>query len=472
MTQVPAGLDAGELEPGEPEPTTGQPATGQPATGQHSTGPQGRGYIALLRTPGAARFCLSGMIGRAPMAMFGLGTVLLVAASTGRYALAGLVSGAGSIGYAASAPQVARLADRFGQRRVLRPLIAFFAVACLVFVACAELKAPTWILMVTGCLAGSSMPSLGSMVRARWSALLRDPAALHSAFALESVVDEMVFVVGPALVTLLAAAMPPAGVLLCVVLSVSGTLFFAAQRQTEPAVRVRPPASSLQPPGQAHGPAHGPAHGSAHGQAHGGRPRRAARLPAHGLVTIAPLYLCLGAMFASIDLSTVDFAQQHGHKPLAGLILGTYALGSGVGGLWYGSRTWRAPVERRFFLTLVLTVAGVATFWAQPTLISLGAATLVAGLTIAPTLIAGYGLIERQAPAARRTEAMTWLSSTIAVGVATGSAACGRIIDTAGPRWGYGFAAGCGVFAVAACLLGRGRLGATPDAEVAQWVDA
>lgn len=455
MTQVPAGLDAGELEPGEPEPATGQPANGQPANGQHSSGPQGHGYIALLRTPGAARFCLSGMIGRMPMAMFGLGTVLLVAASTGHYALAGLVSGAGSIGYAASAPQLARLADRFGQRRVLRPLIAFFAAACLVFVACAEIKAPTWILMITGCLAGSSMPSLGSMVRARWSGLLHDPAALHSAFALESVVDEMVFVVGPALVTLLAAAVPPAGVLLCVVLSVSGTLFFAAQRQTEPTVRVHPPGSSLQAPGSAPGT----------------RPRRAARLPAPGLVTIAPLYLCLGAMFASIDLSTVDFAQQHGHKPLAGLILGTYALGSGVGGLWYGSRTWRAPVERRFFLTLVLTVAGVATFWAQPSLISLGAATLVAGLTIAPTLIAGYGLIERQAPAARRTEAMTWLSSTIAVGVATGSAVCGRIIDTAGPRWGYGFAAGCGVMAVTACLLGRGRLGATPEAKVAQWVD-
>ena len=78
--------------------------------------------------PGAARFCVSGMIGRAPMSMFGLGTVLLVAATTGRYGLAGLVSGAGSIGYAMSAPQVARLADRFGQHRVLRPLIAVFAV--------------------------------------------------------------------------------------------------------------------------------------------------------------------------------------------------------------------------------------------------------------------------------------------------------------------------------------------------------
>jgi predicted MFS family arabinose efflux permease len=96
---------------------------------------------------------------------------------------------------------------------------------------------------------------------------------------------------------------------------------------------------------------------------------------------------------------------------------------------------------------------------------------LVAGLTISPTLIAGYSLIERQAFAARRTEAMTWLSSAISVGVAMGSAVCGRIIDDAGPRWGYGFAAGCGVITVTICLVGLGRLGETSDTEAAELVD-
>ena len=434
MSHVPCGVEAGQLEPEDQVHSASRRS--------------GVSYLALLRTPGAARFSISGMIGRAPMSMFGLGTVLLVAASTGRYALAGLVSGAGSIGYALAAPQIARLADRFGQRRVLRPLIAVFAGACVVFVTCAELKVPIWLLAVTGCLAGSSMPSLGSMVRARWSSQLTDPAALHSAFALESVVDEMVFVIGPALVTVLATAVPPAGILLCVVLAVSGTLFFAAQRKTEPPVRPR-----------------SPRHGHVAGLRRG-------RLPAPGLITMAPLYFCLGAMFSSIDLSTVDFAQRHGHKPLAGLILGTYAFGSGIGGLWYGSRAWRARLERRFLLTLGLTVAGVATFWTQPSLLSLDGGMLVAGLTISPTLIAGYSLIERQAPQIRRTEAMTWLSSAISVGVALGSATCGHIIDTVGPRWGYGFAAVCGMVALLICLVGLKRLGAIADAKAAQWVNA
>src|SRR5215469_4869985 len=410
---------------------------------------EGLGYAALLRRPGAFRFCLAGMVGRFPMSMFGLGTVLLVSARTGRYGLAGLVAGAGSIGYAIASPQIARLADRLGQRRVLRPLAVVFGLASITFVTSAEAGAPAWALVITGTVAGASMPSLGSMVRARWSALLTgQPAGLNAAFALESVLDEMIFVIGPAAVTLLAALVPAAGVLLAMVLSVTGTLVFAAQRRTEPPAhsalvearrrterqRFRVRSLSIR------------------------RPRAAARLlPTRGLAVMAPLYLLVGAMFASIDLSTVDFAQRQGHRPLAGLVLGTYALGSAVGGLWYGSRTWRATLARRFTLTLSLTVAGVATFWAQPNLLTLDAGMLVAGLVISPTLIAGYGLIERQAPLARRTEAMTWLSSAISVGVAVGAATCGHIVDALGPRYGYGFAATCGVAAVTVCILGFRR---------------
>ena len=405
----------------------------------------GNGYLHLLRLPGAARFCLAAAIGRTPMAMFGLGSVLLLRATTGQYGLAGTVAGAGSIGYAVCAPRIARLADRAGQRRVLRPLVAFFAVSTVVFVTCAQLRAPVWALVVTGTLAGSSMPSLGSMVRARWSHLLAGSPLLHSAFALESVADEMIFVAGPAVVTLLATkVLPAAGVLVAMLVCLAGTLLFAAQRSTEPPLAA-PDAAVHQ---------------------------RGRSLPAAGLLTLVPGYLFLGAMFASIDLSTVDFAQIEGYKPVAGFILGTYALGSAIGGLWYGSRTWRAPLERRFLITLALTVAGVGTFWAQPSLLTLDVSMLAAGLTISPTLIAGFALTERQAPEPRRTEAMTWLSSAISVGVAIGSAASGHLVDAAGPRPGFALAAGCGVLAVTACLVGHRRLRATGGAGAAQWGDA
>jgi len=173
---------------------------------------------------------------------------------------------------------------------------------------------------------------------------------------------------------------------------------------------------------------------------------------------LAPVYLLLGAMFVSVDLSTVAFAQHFGHKPLAGFILGTYAFGSATGGLWYGSRQWRAAVEKRFALTLTLTVLGVATFWAQPNLVTLTCGIYLCGLTIAPTLIAGFSLLEAQARPGRRTEAMSWLSSGIAVGIAIGASVVGFVIDAHGPRLGYAFAALCGAASAATCLAGLRRL--------------
>jgi MFS family permease len=420
-------------------------------------------YTEIFRIPGAWSFSAAAVIGRMPMAMFGLGTVLLISAATGTYGMAGAVSALGSLGYAFTSPRMARLVDSYGQRRVLLPGLTVFVVATAALIAAVELRLATWTFFVAGTIAGAAMPSLGTMVRARWSVLLAGSPRLHAAFSFESVADELCFVIGPAAVTLLATEFFPAsGIGLAALLCVAGSLWFAAQRGTEPVI-VRPqalPATS------------GPRSSPAPRQLFPGSwrfflaprrvflaPRRVRRgRPAPGLAVLAPVYLLLGAMFVSVDLSTVAFAQHFGHKPLAGFILGTYAFGSATGGLWYGSRQWRAPVEKRFALTLTLTVAGVATFWAQPNLITLTCGIYLCGLTIAPTLIAGFSLLEAQAQPARRTEAMSWLSSGITAGVAAGASLVGFIIDAYGPRAGYAFAAACGVISAAICLTGLRRL--------------
>src|SRR5260370_4640988 len=98
-------------------------------------------------------------------------------------------------------------------------------------------------------------------------------------------------------------------------------------------------------------------------------------------------------MFVATALCTAAFAPLFGHKPLAGFILGSYALGSATGGLWYGSRQWRAAVEKRVALTLTLTVIGVATFWAQPNLVTLTCGIYLCGLTTSPPLIPRFSLL-------------------------------------------------------------------------------
>src|SRR6266516_1170891 len=391
---------------GEMRPMTGIDETKRPpsrSTAGLLTRPL-RPYAEIFEIPGAWRFSAAAVIGK--------------------YGVAGTVSAVGSLGYAFSSPRVARAVDSYGQRRVLLPLLTVFTVATALLIVTVELKLPTWAFFVPGAVAGSAMPSLGAMVRARWSVLLTGSPRLHAAFSFESVADELCFIIGPAAVTLLATEVFPAsGVGVAAVLCLLGTLWFAAERGTEPVV-VRPERSASRA---------------------GRRAGRVRGAPAPGLIVLAPVYVLLGAMFVSIDLSTVAFAQHFGHKPLAGFILGTYALGSATGGIVYGTRHWRAPLEKRFALTLTLTVLGVATFWAQPNLISL-------------TLIAGFSLLEAQAKPGRRTEAMSWLSSGISVGVAGGASVVGFVIDAHGPRFGYGVAALCGAASAATCLAGLRRL--------------
>jgi predicted MFS family arabinose efflux permease len=411
-------------------------------------------YIEIFRIPRAWRFSVAGIMGRMPMAMYGLGTVLLISAGTGRYGLAGSVAAAGSLGGAVCAPQLARLVDRLGQRRVLVPVSLFFALSVAGLVAAVQLSAPDWALFLPAIAGGATMPQTGPMARARWSALLAGSPRLHTAFSVESVADELCFVVGPAIVTVLATQLHPAAGVTCAALfSLAGSLWFASQRDTEPPVRSRRPDAAQ--------------HGAGVLSAAAGQPmtggRRAARfsLAAPSLAVLAPAYLFLGAMFVAIDLATVAFAARSGHKAIAGLVLGGYALGSGTGGLWYGARTWRAPAWRRLAVTLTMTVAGVCTFWVMPNLAVLTVVIFFCGLTIAPTLIAGYSLVESTARPGRITEAMAWLSTGISIGVACGATAAGFIMDSFGPRWGYVFAALSGVTAVGIYLAGLRRVRAT-----------
>jgi MFS family permease len=401
-------------------------------------------YAEVFAIPRAWRFSVAGIIGRMPMSMYGLGTVLLISAGTGRYGLAGTVSAAGAIGGAICAPQLGRLVDRLGQHRVLIPVCVTFALAVAGLVAAVTLRAPDWTLFLCGIVGGATMPQTGPMARARWSVLFAGSPRLHTAFSVESVADELCFVVGPAAVTLLATQVHPAAGVTCAALcALVGSLWFASQRSTEPPVVTLVPAPApAAPPASARAP-RGPA-----------ARLRTSRLAAPGLVVLVPVYLFLGAMFVTIDLSTIAFATRFGHKALAGLILGAYALGSGTGGFWYGSRTWRAPAWQRLAVTLPLTVAGVCTFWAMPNLLVLTPVIFLCGMTIAPTLIAGYSLLESTSRPGRATEAMSWLSTGISVGVACGATAAGFILDAFGARWGYAFAAASGVTAALIYLGG------------------
>jgi MFS family permease len=385
-------------------------------------------YRALFAVPGTKGFSAAGFIGRMPLSMMGIGVVTMISQLTGRYGLAGALSATIALAAAALGPQVSRLVDRYGQRRVLRPatLIALSAAAGLL--CAAHFGWPDWTLFV--CAAGiGSVPSLGAMIRARWAALYRGTPKLHTAYSFESVVDEVCFIFGPIIsIGLSTAWFPEAGPLLAACFLAAGVFWLTAQRATEPAPHPR--------------------------EKHG----RGSALRSPALQVLVATFAATGAIFGAVDVVTVAFADERGHKAAASLVLALYAAGSCTAGVVFGLLHFTGAPARRWLLGVCAMGVSMIPLLLVGNLPLLAVALFVAGLSIAPTMITTMSLIEEHVPRAKLTEGMTWVSTGLAVGVALGSSMAGWVIDAAGARAGYGVPAVSGAVAVVVGFLGYRRL--------------
>lgn len=405
-----------------------------PSSPQKKTPSARNPYAQILRTPGALNFSLAGVVARLPMSMVGIGTILMVENLYGSYGLAGQVSATLVIATAICAPQIARLVDRLGQRRVTLPLIAVGAVSLLGLITAALQHWTSWTLFLFAALTGATSGPFGSMVRARWSHALDDPAKLHTAYSLESAFDELVFVIGPALAAFLATAInPAAGLVVPLVAAIIGGIWFLSQRSTEPPIIVT---------------------------GHGERHRSAMRSP--GMIVLALIFVGMGIIFGATDVSTIAFAEEHGAAQLSGVILGVFAAGSGISGLLYGARHWISPLWRRFAIGMIALAVGVCFFFLVTSLPMLAAVMFVTGFAIAPTLINGNGLVQNLVAPTQLTEGLAWVGTSLGVGVSIGSWIAGSRIDSAiessadgtGASAGFLVVVAAGVLAVLLTLAG------------------
>ena len=388
-----------------------------------------RGYGPLLRTPGALAFTVSALVGRLPIAMLGIGTVLLVEDRRDSYALAGLVSAAYAVGTALLGPALSRLVDGLGQRRVLPGALVVSAAGIVGLVALVGTSAPVWALLACALVMSACPSQLGSCVRARWSWALRDrPDEVPRAYAWEAVVDEVVFVLGPLVVVLCAAVDPAVGLLAALALGAAGTAAFLALRATEPPVV----------------------------QVVEGAGRNA--LASAGLRTLTVSMLCVGVLFGTVEVSMVAFAEQRGSASGGGVLLALLAGGSAAAGLLYGTLHWRASQRRRLLLGTLFLALGMVPLLLAPSVAWMAPAALLAGFAISPVLIVAFGLVEDLVPPAARTEGFSWLNSGLGVGVATGFAVSGAVADSAGARTAFLVALGGALAAGAVALLARDTL--------------
>ena len=381
-------------------------------------------YRQVLRVPGAVAFAAAGLIARFPLSMQTLGTVLLVADSTGSYALAGAVSATLAAAQALFGPVLGRLVDRHGQARVLLPALAAHTAGAAALIACAAAGLPAWTLFPAAALWGGSFAQAGSLVRARWAHALGGSPLLPTAFSLESVLDEVVFVVGPVLVTTLATQVAPVvGVAAAWSFAAVGSVALAMLRRTEP------PASRET-----------------------GRAPSALRLA--GLRVLIVVGLATGGIFGSVEVATVAFTDERGSPGAAGIVLALLAAGSLLSGLGYGAVGWRTPAARRFVLGVGVLALVTVPLLAAGTVPALAGLIFLAGFAISPALIAGFGLLEELVPAGSRTEGLTWFSTGLGLGVAIAASVAGQVVDASGARAAFGVTVAAGALAALAALAG------------------
>ena len=390
-----------------------------------------RGYGPLLRTPGARSFTAAALLGRMPISMLGIGTVLLVEDRRGSYALAGVVSAAYALGLAALGPLGSRLVDRLGQRRVLPPALGVSALAVVALVLLAGSSAPAWTLVVAASLMSAASSQHGSCVRARWSArlgALGRSGEVQRAYAWEAVVDEVVFVLGPLLVVTGALVDPAVGLALALLLCLAGTGWLVAQRDTEPPVL----------------PVTGP--------------RGRSALQERGVPVLVLSLVFVGVLFGTIEVSMIAFAEERGSTSGSGLLLALVAGGSALAGLAYGAFHWVSPLPRRYLLSLLGLAVGLVPLLLAPSVPLMAPAALLAGIAISPTLIAAFAFVDVLVPAPARTEGFSWLNSGLGLGVAAGFAVSGAVADAAGARTAFLVALGAAVAAGLTALLGSRAL--------------
>jgi len=364
-------------------------------------------YASLFHTPGTRSFFIAALIARFPLAMMTLGIVIMLNHVRGDYEVASWVASVCLLANAFLAPQLSRLADRHGQARVALPAAVLASVAfCLLLVAY-RWQWPQWTWFA--CAVGIGlMPNFGALSRARWSHLHSGTPLLRTAFTLESLCEEMVWMSGPIIVVWCCTQIAPeAGVAAAVLLFATGAGIFCLQKHTEP-----------QPaPLSRHGPQ-----------------RRRPALMQRAVWLPCLTLLVFGGFFGVLEVATTAFAKQAGIPEKTFYPLTAYAIGSLITGTAYGLVHWQWPLVRQ--LLLVATVFALTTlpFFFIDSIGTLTVVCLIAGATCSPSIIIALALVESLAEKPRLTENMTWALVSPTVGMAGGFALAGNWVDTWGAQ--------------------------------------
>ena len=363
-------------------------------------------YARFLQEQGLGRLILSSVIGRVPMGASTLALVLFLQARTGSFADAGLVAGLYVLGLGVTAPLVGRLLDGWGPRPVLGATALAYPAALGAVAALVLGDAPTAWVGASAFAAGAALPPVTICMRSLYPRVLSDPRAIRTAYSLDSAVVETVFVFGPGLVALLAGLGAPIWALAVAALAGStGTLML----RNAPAVRgwgARDPAT-----------------------------RRAILGPLHSTRLRRLMVACVfyAGAFGLFEMGVTGFAAAHGSPAAAGVLLALAGLGSVAGALVFGSHEWSVPPARQFLWALGLMALGILLLVPLQGLYAFGLVSPLAAGPIGAVIASQAVLVSESAPRGMLAESFTWSTTGVLVGVSSGIAGGGALLEVITP---------------------------------------
>ncbi|GAA1853777.1 MFS transporter [Pseudonocardia ailaonensis] len=365
-------------------------------------------YRAAVSAPGATVPVLASAVGRLPVAMFSLATLLYVQRASGSFAVAGAVSAGTLIGVAVGSVGQGRVMDRRGPTRVLVVAAALFALFALALVAAVETGAGLPWIVLAALLTGAAMPAMPGASRALWARLVPAGPRREAAYGYEAISLEVFFVLGPGLAALLAAApWPGTGTAVAVVAAVVGAVGFALS-------------------------------GAARADRGAPAERRSSLLGAlgtPGMRSVALAGLGFGVVVGAVEVGVPAFTAGTGSPALGGLLLSAWSVTSVLVGVFYGMRPWPRALHVRMPVLVAAFGALVLVMWAAGAVGSLAllvVVMVVAGGLITPQTTGHSLLVEAVAPPGAAAEAFGWVVTAITVGAAAGQSVAGVVVDAAG----------------------------------------
>ncbi|WP_228975588.1 MFS transporter [Streptomyces sp. DH12] len=394
-------------------------------------GAAGGGYADIFRAPHVVRLLVGTLVGRLPNGTAHIAIVLFTRAEGGSYTLAGALAAVYGLATAAGQPLLGRAVDVYGQPRVQLPAAVVSALG-MAWLALAGTD-PLPVAFAAVVVAGFFTPPLEGGLRALWPAVLGRGDRVHRAYALDAVAQEVMYTVGPLLVTLLVWLWSPAAALL--VINVAGVAGALAVVSSEPSRAWR------SEPREAHW---------------------LGALRSRGLLALLAAFFFIGLAMGSITVAALAYADGHGGDGVYGLLMAALGLGALAGGMVYGARPWAGAPEVRLRALVGLLALGYLPLVLVPDVAVMAVLAAVAGVFLAPAIACAFLVVDRHALRGTVTEAFSWLVTTFGVGAAVGSAAAGPAVELAGVPYGFGVAGAGGAAALLVLLATRRVLAAAP----------